>query len=63
MKMFWNPLLTSEVRDFAPLLWKTGRTVRLYSRDLVWCSLSPKTEPDVQTFMKFIVSEGKGVRS
>jgi len=51
------------LRDFAPLLWKTGKTVRLYSRDLVWCSLNPKAEPDVQTFMKFIASEGKGIRS
>lgn len=51
------------LRDFAPLLWKTGKTVRLYSRDLVWCSLNPKAEPDVQTFMKFIVNEGKRIRS
>lgn len=51
------------LRDFASLLWKTGKTVRLFSRDLVWCSLNPKAEPDVQTFMKFIANEGKGFRS
>jgi len=49
------------LRDFAPLLWKSGKIFRLYSRDLIWCSLNPKAEPDVQSFMKFIVSEGKGV--
>ncbi len=51
------------LRDFAPVLWKTGKTVRLFSRDFVWCSLNPKSEPDVQTFVKFIAIYGKAFRS
>jgi len=42
------------LRDFAPLLWKTGRTVRLYSRDLIWCSLNSKEESDLKLFREII---------
>ena len=42
------------LRDFAPLLWKTGKTIRLYSRDLVWCSLDVNKHEDVETFKRLI---------
>jgi len=50
------------LRDFVPLLWKTGKTVRLYSRDLVWCSLNPKKESDVEVFKKIIWNHTEGIR-
>jgi hypothetical protein len=42
------------LRDFAPILSGTGRTVRLYSRDAIWCSLSPNNESDLRSFEKFM---------
>jgi hypothetical protein len=42
------------LRDFAPILSGTGRTVRLYSRDAIWCSLSPNHESDLRFFEKFM---------
>lgn len=51
------------LKDFAPLLWKTGKTVRMYSRDLVWCSLNPKKESDLETFREIILNHTKeGIR-
>lgn len=50
------------LRDFAPLLWKTGKIVRLYARDLVWCSLNPEKEADLKTFKKFILNHTEGIR-
>ena len=50
------------VRDFVPFLWKTGKTVRLFSRDFVWCSLNPKVESDLRTFMEIIASHRKEFR-
>jgi len=47
------------LRDFAPFLWKTGKTVRLFSRDFVWCSLNPKEESDLRTFRGIISNHGK----
>lgn len=44
------------LRDFAPLLLETGKTVRLFSGDLVWCSLNPKEESDLKTFRAFILN-------
>ena len=42
------------LRDFAPILSGLGRTVRLYSRDAVWCSLNPKNASDLHAFEQFI---------
>ena len=44
------------LRDFAPLLWKSGKTIRLYSRDFVWCSLEPKNKSDIAKFKKLILN-------
>jgi len=44
------------LRDFAPLLWESGKTIRLYSRDLVWCSLNPKDEADIAIFKELILN-------
>jgi hypothetical protein len=47
------------LRDFAPSLWETGRTVRLFSRDLVWCSLNPEEETDLETFRELMLSNSE----
>lgn len=44
------------VRDFAPFIWETGKTIRLFSRDFVWCSLNPKVESDLRKFIEIIAS-------
>lgn len=44
------------LRDFAPEIWEKGRTVRLYSHDLVWCSLDPKKKSDLEKFRKIILN-------
>lgn len=49
------------LRDFAPQLWETGKTIRLYSRDLVWCSLNPKKESDLEAFRKLILGVAKRI--
>ena len=50
------------LRDFAPQLWEAGKTIRLYSRDLVWCSLSLEKESDLEAFKNIILSSAEGVR-
>lgn len=50
------------LRDFAPQLWKTGKTVRLYSRDLVWCVLNPRKKSDLQTFREIVLNNTQGIR-
>ena len=42
------------LRDFAPILWKSGKTIRLYSRDFVWCALNAENKSDIQTFAEII---------
>jgi hypothetical protein len=42
------------LRDFAPILWKSGKIIRLFSMDFVWCSFNPEDESDLQVFMKII---------
>lgn len=42
------------LKDFAPILLKKGKIVRLYSRDFVWCSLSPERQTDLLTIKKLI---------
>lgn len=46
------------VRDFAPHLLGAGKTIRLYSRDEIWCSLNPNDETDLLRFKKFITEGG-----
>ncbi len=48
------------LRDFVPQLWETGKTVRLYSRDLVWCSLDPKKKSDLEAFRDIILYKTYG---
>ena len=43
------------LRDFAPGRLGSGRTIRLYSRDLVWCSLNPRSGSDLQRFRRTFV--------
>ncbi len=50
------------LRDFSPLLWKAGKTIRLYSRDLVWCSLNPQKESDLETFREILLNHTGGIR-
>lgn len=45
------------LRDFAPMLTGAGKTVRLYSRDLVWCSLDYTKQVDLQIFERLISSK------
>ncbi len=47
------------LRDFAPTLFGVARrTHRLYSRDLIWCSLTPDRKSDLLSFEQIIA---KGV--
>ena len=48
------------LRDFAPKLWGSGQTIRLYSRDLIWCSLDPKNKSDLANFKQMIM-KGKAI--
>jgi hypothetical protein len=42
------------LRDFAPLLLGVGQTVRLFSRDHVWCLLDSENKDDLGTFEQII---------
>lgn len=44
------------LRDFAPILTGAGQTIRLYSRDFVWCSLNSGTESDLRAFEQIIIN-------
>ncbi len=44
------------LRDFAPLLWGRGKTIRLYSRELVWCSLDPENKTDITKFKELLLN-------
>jgi hypothetical protein len=46
------------VRDFAPQVLGAVKTIRLYSRDEIWCSLNPKNETDLLRFKNFITEGG-----
>lgn len=50
------------LRDFAPLLWQTGKTIRLYSRDFVWCSLNINEQSDLKIFSEFIIYHNEGIK-
>lgn len=42
------------LRDFAPLVRSEGMTIRLYSRDYVWCSLDPESNLDLHIFEQLV---------
>ncbi|MDG6249864.1 hypothetical protein [Methanocalculus sp.] len=41
------------LRDFLPEIKGTLPTVRLYSREMVWCSLDPENPTDVEKFKSY----------
>jgi hypothetical protein len=45
------------LRDLSPILWGGRQTVRLYSRDFIWCSLRPDRQSDLLTFKRFIMKK------
>jgi hypothetical protein len=45
------------LRDFLPSIKQLKPTLRLYSKDFLWCSLNPEVNSDVKTFMMLL--EGK----
>jgi len=44
------------IKDFSPILTGAGQTIRLYSLDLVWCSLNSDTESDLRAFEQIIIN-------
>jgi hypothetical protein len=46
------------LRDFVPMIFGGGPTIRLYSRDQIWCTLNPNSENDLQFFKKIIDNSG-----
>lgn len=42
------------LRDFAPSILGSGRIVRLYSRDKIWCELNPDNTTDLEFFKQAI---------
>jgi len=42
------------LRDFAPYILGLKPTVRVFARDLVWCSLQISSKEDIQTFSEII---------
>jgi hypothetical protein len=46
------------IRDFVPQLWGSGKTIRLYSRELQWCSMNPENEADLLEFKQIILRKG-----
>jgi hypothetical protein len=47
------------LRDLSPILWEEGKTVRLYSRDLVWCSLRPDRQSDLLAIKRLITEKSR----
>ncbi|MFH8120268.1 MAG: hypothetical protein QXS37_05705 [Candidatus Aenigmatarchaeota archaeon] len=47
------------IRDFLPVLKNLQPTVRLFSKDFIWCSLNPNNEEDVKKFEKILKGENK----
>ncbi len=45
------------MRDFAPYIIGLKPTVRLFSKDLVWCQLNSKTKKDINKFRRIIESK------
>jgi len=48
------------LRDFAPILWGAGKIIRLYARDLVWCSMNSDTESDLRIFEQLLINSKGG---
>jgi len=44
------------LRDFAPTLLGMKQTLRLYSRDLVWCALNPTDEAALLAFTQALTT-------
>ncbi len=42
------------LRDFAPLYLGLRPTIRIFVRDLQWCSLNPSNDEDIEKFKKMI---------
>ena len=42
------------MRDFAPLILDLKPTIRLFSRDCVWCEFDPNSEADLMAFKKIL---------
>jgi hypothetical protein len=47
------------IRDFLPALKNLQPTVRLFSKDFVWCSLNSNNEEDIKKFEKILKGENK----
>lgn len=45
------------LRDFAPAFLGAGQTIRLYSHDLIWCSLDPSNKSDLITFEQILIGK------
>lgn len=46
------------LRDFAPQLLGNRQTIRLYSRELAWCSMDPASESDLLKFRQILLNKG-----
>jgi hypothetical protein len=42
------------MRDFLPVIKNLQPTIRLFSKDFIWCSLNPNNEEDVKKFEKIL---------
>jgi len=42
------------MRDFAPSILELQPTIRVFAKDVVWCSLHPDSQEDIQTFQQII---------
>lgn len=47
------------LRDFAPDFLGSGKIVRLYSRDQIWCALDPNDEAHLQIFKQMILDQSR----
>lgn len=45
------------VRDFAPISLHLKPTVRLFSKEIMWCKLNPNNINDLETFKRFIIQK------
>tara|TARA_B100001142_G_C14046766_1_gene544259 strand:+ start:115 stop:699 length:585 start_codon:yes stop_codon:yes gene_type:complete len=48
------------IRDFAPAILDIKSTIRIFSRDYVWCSLSHESESDKEIFKTYISISNDG---
>ncbi|OQY11498.1 MAG: hypothetical protein B6I30_06645 [Desulfobacteraceae bacterium 4572_187] len=45
------------LRDFAPLIWGVGKTVRIFASDFTWCSFNSKKDNDLKMFKQYILAQ------